>query len=191
MLITSIQTDLIQLFQQGGIIAYPTEAIYGLGCDPENEAAVLRLLHIKKRPIKKGLILVAADFSQVKKYLQPLTKDQHKLTLPSAITYTFPALDTAPYWLTGDFGTLAVRITQHALTQQLCRAVDSPLVSTSANYSGESPAKTWMEVANIFVHDDSSSDSNSTIDAIIKGATGGATQPSIIRDAVSGKIIRS
>ncbi len=181
MLITDSPDDLIQLFHQGGIFAYPTEAIYGLGCDPDNEAAVLRLIKIKNRPIEQGLILIAADFSQVKKYLKPLTKEQDKLTLPSTTTYTFPALDSTPKWLTGRFNTLAVRITKHPLTQQLCHILNSPLISTSANLSGHPPAKVFQDVVHI----------NLPIDAILNGKTSGSGSPSIIRDGTNGKTLRS
>ncbi|MEE9351109.1 MAG: Sua5/YciO/YrdC/YwlC family protein [Thiotrichaceae bacterium] len=181
MLITDSPDELIPLFHQGRIFAYPTEAVYGLGCDPDNEAAALRLIKIKNRPIEKGLILIASDFSQVKKYLKPLTKEQVKLTLPSTTTYTFPALDSTPKWLTGKFNTLAVRITKHPLAHQLCHVLNSPLISTSANLSGQPPAKVLQEVIN----------TNLPIDAILNGKTSGSSAPSIIRDGISGYILRS
>ena len=182
MLITTNPEDIIQPFKKGAVIAYPTEAIYGLGCDPDNKKAVKRLLEIKQRPINKGLILVAADFSQVKKYLKPLSESQKKLTMPSATTYIFPALKSAPKWLTGDFDGLAIRISKHPLVQDLCRQLDSALVSTSANISGQTPAKTSEEVlANL----------GDKINVILRGKIGDSQKPSVIRDSISDQIIRS
>jgi len=182
MLITHQPQDLITLFQRGGVFAYPTEAIYGLGCDPDNEAAVMRLLEIKERTVSKGLILIASDFSQVKKYLKPLSDAQKKLTQSSSTTYIFPALDSAPRWLRGDFNSLAIRITKHPMVRELCSSLDSALVSTSANISGKAPAKSAEEVAAQF---------NNKIDAILKGKLGDSTNPSVIRDSITLEIIRS
>ncbi|MCF6190425.1 MAG: Sua5/YciO/YrdC/YwlC family protein [Cocleimonas sp.] len=182
MLITKTTDDLKRLFQKGGVFAYPTEAVYGLGCDPDNKKATLRLLVLKQRPISKGLILVASDFSQVKKYLKPLSDEQLALTQPSATTYIYPALDSAPKWLTGDFDSLAIRISQHPTVRELCETLDSALVSTSANLSGQMPAKTASEVAKQF---------DDKIDAILDGNTGNLLTPTVIRDSISGEIIRS
>ncbi len=181
MLITKDTLELKQLFQQGCIFAYPTEAVYGLGCDPDNEDAVLKLLKIKNRPVNKGLILVASDFSQVEKYLKPLNSKQKKQSEPSATTYVYPALDSAPKWLTGNFNSLAIRISKHPLTHELCKTLGSAIVSTSANLSGQEPAINTTEVENLF---------NGLIDAILDGNTGNSLKPSTIRDSISGEIIR-
>ncbi len=174
--------DLIKPFQQGKIFAYPTEAVFGLGCDPDNEQAVLRLLALKQRSISKGLILIAADFSQVEKYLKPLSTAQQALTHPSDTTYIFPALDSAPGWLTGDFDSLAVRITRHPLARALCDELNSALVSTSANISGQEPAKSLQDIEQQLA---------GKIDFILQGDLGNAQKPSVIRDSVTGKVIRA
>ena len=182
MLITQKTSDIIEIFQNGGIFSYPTEAVYGLGCDPDNEKAVQRLLSIKNRPIEKGLILVASDFSQVEKYLQHLSQAQQEFTKPSDTTYIFPALASTPKWLTGDFDSLAIRISKHPLVRELCINLDSPLVSTSANLSGLEPAKSVEQVAKQL---------GGVIDAILEGNTGDSQKPSVIRDSISRQIIRS
>jgi L-threonylcarbamoyladenylate synthase len=182
MLITKRTHDLIEVFTSGGIFAYPTEAVYGLGCNPDNEQAVQKLLSLKKRPLNKGLILVASDFSQVEKYLKPLSDEQKKYTAPSETTYIFPALASAPKWLTGDFDSLAIRISKHPLVRELCEILGSALVSTSANLSGQPPAKTANEVAEQF---------DEEIDAILDGKLGDSQNPSVIRDSISLQIIRS
>ena len=182
MLIIQKPSDIKEIFQNGGVFAYPTEAVYGLGCDPDNEKAVQRLLSIKNRPIEKGLILVASDFSQVEKYLQPLSQAQQEFTQPSATTYIFPALASTPKWLTGNFDSLAIRISKHPLVRELCINLNSPLVSTSANLSGLEPAKSAKEVEVQL---------GNAIDAILAGNTGDSQKPSVIRDSISRQIIRS
>ena len=182
MQITQQADDLIQPFKQGKVFAYPTEAVYGLGCDPDNESAVKRLLEIKKRSIEKGLILIASDFSQVKKYLKPLTESQQQFTQASDTTYIFPALKSAPAWLTGDFDSLAIRITKHPLAKELCETLGSAVVSTSANLSGLAPAKSVNEVIIQLNH---------KVDFIFEGKLGNANKPSVIRDSISEKVIRT
>ena len=182
MLITTHTQDLIEVFNNGGVFAYPTEAIYGLGCDPDNAEAVKQLLRIKNRNIEKGLILIAADFSQVQKYLKPLNETQKEFTAPSDTTYVFPALDSVPEYLKGEFSSLAIRISKHPIVQKLCSTLDSALVSTSANLSGQPPAKNFNEASGQF---------SNKIDAILKGETGELLKPTAIRDSITGQLIRS
>ena len=181
MLVTTKTKDLIKIFKEGGVFAYPTEAVYGLGCDPGNAEAVRQLLLIKQRDEGKGLILIAADFSQVEKYLKPLNKAQQALTLPSEITYIYPALESAPKYLTGNFSSLAVRISKHPLVRELCTTLDSALVSTSANLSGQPPAMNIRDVSEQLGH---------KISAVLQGNTGDLLTPTVIRDSISGHIIR-
>ena len=177
----------LQALQQGGVIAYPTEAVYGLGCDPDNEAAVRALLAIKQRPVEKGLILVAANYSQLLPYVDdkaiPLEKRyQIFSSWPGHISWVLPAGKTTPKWLTGQYDSIAVRVSAHPVVQQLCSAYGKPLVSTSANLSGQ-PAITDKVVLQQSLGD--------KLSAIMPGPLGGATQPSQIRDAISGDIVRS
>ncbi len=139
--------------KRGGLIAYPTESCYGLGCDPDNRAAVLRLLRLKQRPQRKGLILIASNYKQVARYLRPLPPaEQAKLQNDrnQAVTWLMPARPSCPRWLRGAHDTLAVRLTAHPFARQLCRGMDSALVSTSANRSGQRPAKTYAECQRLF-----------------------------------------
>ena len=181
MLITANIDDVIQPFKKGAIIAYPTEAIYGLGCDPDNKKAVKRLLAIKQRPLHKGLILVASDISQVKKYLKPLSEAQLALTKPSGTTYLFPAKKSTPTWLKGEFDSLAVRFSAFPLLQELCTKLDSAIVSTSANISGQQPTRTSEEVL---------AQLGGEINVILRGKVGDSQKPSVIRDSISDQIIR-
>jgi len=139
--------------KRGGVIAYPTESCYGLGCDPRNRRAVQRILKLKRRPQRKGLILIASDYHQVVPYIQPLTPaEQLRLRQDGAqaVTYLMPAKPSCPHWLRGEHASLAVRLTAHPFAQQLCRSVDSALVSTSANRSGMRAAKTYAECRRMF-----------------------------------------
>lgn len=171
------------LLSNGGIIAYPTEAIYGLGCDPFNETAVKKLLAIKQRSIEKGLILIAADFSQIENLIMPVANiDEIKKTWPGPNTWVFPATEKVPKWITGNFSTIAVRITDHPLARKLCLDFQKPLVSTSANLAGEDPVKHWQDLNPLLLQQ---------IDYLIKGDVGTSAKPSIIRDAISGKILRN
>lgn len=170
--------------RRGGLIAYPTESCYGLGCDPDNRAAVLRLLKLKQRPQRKGLILVASDYHQVARYLQPLTpNEQAKLQYggAQAVTYLMPAHHSAPRWLRGTHDTLAVRLTAHPFAAQLCRSVGSALVSTSANRSGQRPAKTYAQCRRLF---------GDRI-WVLPGHVGKRKKPSTIRAWMDDRIIRS
>jgi L-threonylcarbamoyladenylate synthase len=174
-----------RVVRAGGLIAYPTEAVYGLGCDPRNERAVRRLLALKRRLPRKGLILIAADFAQLAPYLQPLTPaDQAQLnaTWPGPYTWLIPARPEVPRWLRGQFDTLAVRVTAHPLAAALCRTCGHPLVSTSANYSGRPPARTALAVRRQLGGD---------IDALLSGPTSGAAKPTEIRDLRTGRRVRS
>jgi len=173
----------IHTLREGGIIAYPTEAVYGLGCDPWDEDAVVRLLDIKQRPWQKGLILIASDFNQLTDFIEPLSPailKQIDATWPGPVTWLLPAKATTPRYLTGEHNTIAVRVTAHKQTAKLCQAAGHALVSTSANITGFKPAKTIRQVR-WHLPD---------IDTVVSGQCGGALQPSQIRDAQTGAIIR-
>ncbi len=169
--------------RRGGLIAYPTESCYGLGCDPDNRAAVQRLLKLKQRPQRKGLILIAAHYRQVARYLQPLTSNQQQQLQEAGAqvtTYLMPAHHSAPRWLRGVHNTLAVRLTAHRQAAQLCRGVDSALVSTSANRSGQRPARTYAQCQRLFGRKV----------WVLPGRVGKRKKPSTIRAWADGQIIR-
>lgn len=173
-----------QLLRAGGIVAYPTEAVFGLGCDPLNAQSVLRLLDLKQRPVEAGLILIAADFEQVEPFLEPLSEPLRKkvfATWPGPVTWLLPARAETPSWLRGQHSTLAVRVTAHGGSAALCRSFGGALVSTSANPRGGIPASSALQVCRYF---------NNAIDYRLPGTLGGRKRPSEIRDASSGQILR-
>jgi L-threonylcarbamoyladenylate synthase len=167
----------------GGVIAYPTETVYGLGCDPFNGAAVLHLLDLKHRNISHGVILIASDFGQLEPLLLPLAPATHKRVAakqPEPVTWVLPCTPEIPPWLRGEHTTLAVRITGHPVAAALCEHWSGPLVSTSANIHGNRPATSALGIYNIF---------NGSLDYIVHGDCG-AGRPSTIRDGLTGKILR-
>ena len=168
----------------GGVVAYPTEGVYGLGCDPLDAAAVGRLAALKARPLSKGLILLAADPGQLVEWLAPAGPEQWRRVLetwPGPVTWVLQARGWVPPWLTGGSGRLAVRITSHPLAAALARAAAGPIVSTSANRAGGVPARSALQVRLRF---------GAGIDAVVCGPLGGARGPSEIRDATSGAVLR-
>jgi L-threonylcarbamoyladenylate synthase len=169
---------------RGGLVAYPTEAVYGLGCDPLDRAAVWRLLTLKARPAAKGLILIAADWSQLEPFVHTLGPEHMEVihaTWPGPVTWLLPARRTTPSWLTGDHETLAVRVTAHPLTAALCRRCGGPLVSTSANRASCPPARSALAVRQAL---------GAGLDYVLVGPCGGAARPSRIRDGASGAVLR-
>ena len=172
----------ISALKNGGVIAYPTEAVWGLGCDPFDEAAVSRLLAIKNRPADKGLILVAGRVAQLDDLLdwKALPADRRDAVLaswPGPNTWIVPATARVPRWITGEHRGVAVRVSAHPVVVALCDAFGGPLVSTSANLSGQPPA---------FNRDALDPALLARLDAITDGETGGLAAPTAIRDARSG-----
>lgn len=169
---------------QGQVIAYPTEAVYGFGCDPFRADAVARLLQLKRRPVEKGLILVASSWRQLELLIEPIPPRalaQVLSTWPGPFTWVFPASSAAPSWIRGAHRTIALRVSAHPVVQELCQAYGGPIVSTSANRDGEAPLRDARMVEMMF---------GKTVDFIVPGRVGGQSSPTMIRDAVSGMILR-
>jgi len=184
---TSTIKHAAEVFAQGGIIAYPTEAVFGLGCDPDNDLSVKNLLSIKQRPAHKGLILLAANYSQLQPYVDDAAINQEcrqKILSrwPGAITQVLPANKNMSPLLCGGFDTIAVRITDHEDVIALCKKTNKAIVSTSANLAGEKPAITWQQVQQQLGNE---------IDFIVKGKTSGLLKPSKIINGLTGEVIRN
>ena len=177
----------VDVLKEGGVIAYPTEAVYGLGCDPKNLSEVKTILHLKKRKKEKGLILVASNLDQFKDYIQPLEKEIEQKLLNSwedkttAVTWLVPVKEEVSEYLKGQFNSLAVRVSNHPVVKELCEKYDGAIVSTSANISTHEAARTYAEVEQIF---------NNKVDFIVDGITDKNAKPSEIRDAITNKVIR-
>lgn len=174
----------VKHLKNNGIIAYPTESVYGLGCDPHNSDALHRLLNLKQREWQKGLILIAAEIEQLSPFILPMTVEISQRVLatwPGAVTWLLPVRPQVSELLKGQSDKIAVRVTAHPLAAALCQAWGGALVSTSANISTQPPAKTATEVQHIF---------GNSIDYIVDGAVGKNPRPSEIRDALTNQILR-
>jgi L-threonylcarbamoyladenylate synthase len=170
--------------RSGGVVAYPTEAVFGIGCRPSDAAACQRVIAIKGRDADKGLIVVTDDLARIAFWLDPLPEARQALvesTWPGPHTWLWPARGGCPPWLRGGHAQLAVRVTADPTVRALCRATGSALVSTSANRSGEPPCRDAACVRELFA---------GTVDAILDLPCGGLAQPSTIRDARTGDWIR-
>lgn len=170
----------------GGVIAYPTEGVWGLGCDPRNRAAVARLLALKQREVGKGLILIASDIAQLRDYIDidALDADARasiEASWPGPHTWIVPASPQAPRWITGDHDGIAVRVSAHATVAALCAAFGHALVSTSANLASEAAPRSRAELDPRIV---------AGVDVVLAGETSGLAQPTSIRDARSGRLLR-
>ncbi len=174
-----------RLFFSGGVFAYPTESVYGLGCDPWNREAALRLLEIKQRDPSKGVILIASSIEQLAPFLSlPKSSDLRRLGAirKRPITWIVPVSAQTPWWIRGEHQSVAVRITEFPPVVELCNHVGSPLVSTSANLAGHPSLRSAVSVRRSL---------GKQLDMVVSGATGGFLSPSEIRDFRSGAVIRA
>ena len=174
----------IRALGRGGVIACPTEGVFGLECNPFDCEAVFRLLELKQRPVQAGLILVAASFAQIKPLLKPLPHDNECrviATWPGPVTWLWPVFSDLPFWIRGNHGTIAVRVTNHPILATLCQHWGGPLISTSANPHGRNPARSALQVRNYF---------GDNIDFIVHGQLGNQQKPTQIRDVRDGAVVR-
>lgn len=189
-MITTSAAEAAACLKSGQVLAYPTEAVWGLGCDPYNQQAFHQILRLKQRPIEKGVILLAAHISQVQHLLHDLTEDMRTKVLLSwsnnrpadrATTWLLPAHEDIPDWIKGEHVKVAVRVTTHPLCVALCQAFGGFIVSTSANPAGLKPARSLQEAIHYFGQELN----------YLNGDLGLSQQPSRIIDAVTGEIIRA
>jgi L-threonylcarbamoyladenylate synthase len=168
----------------GGVVAYPTEGVYGLGCLPESRRAVEHLLAIKERSWRKGLLLVAAGLYDLEPWVVlpgGARREQILATWPGGVTWVLQARRSVPSWISGGRPTVAVRVTAHPLVRALCERCKGALVSTSANVSGHPAPRRALTVRRTL---------GPWLDDLLTGELGGATGPTPIRDGASGKILR-
>jgi L-threonylcarbamoyladenylate synthase len=175
------------VLHRSGVIAYPTEAVWGLGCDPFDEAAVMRLLNLKQRAVEKGLILIAGARAHLDGLvdwdaLSPANRDAVFTSWPGPNTWIVPVTGRVPRWITGTHDGVAVRVSAHPQVVALCAAFGGPLVSTSANPAGVPPPKTLEEFAPTLL---------ARLEGIVAGRVGTLANPTTIRDARSGAILRA
>jgi len=171
--------------QAGEVIAYPTEAVFGLGCDPANEQAVRHLLSLKQRSPDAGLILIADRFEYFQAFIGEIDEARLQPALaswPGPVTWLFPRAATVPDWLAGKHPAIALRLTAHPVCRQLCADFGGAIVSTSANPTTQPAPKSAAEVATYFPQG---------LAGIVEGELGGRELPSEIRDLLTGKVLRA
>lgn len=175
-------THAVNILQQGGIIGYPTEGVYGLGCDPFNPSAISALYALKKRSLNKPFILVASTTDQILELI-----DLHEITeaqqifarWPSAITWVFPLSELGKAKLHTDHTSIAIRVSQHPVIQALCTRWGKPVISTSANEANHPPIKTYDQMVAEF---------NTLF--VLPGKLGSLLGPTPIFDAKTGDVLR-
>ena len=173
----------VRTLRAGGLVAHPTEGVWGLACDPLLPTAVLRLLAVKRRDPAKGLILIVHQLDALRPFLDapPDQIERAQADWPGPVTWLLPVAPEVPWWLTGDHDTLAVRDTAHPVASALCRAFGAPLVSTSANLSGHPALRhPWQVRAQL----------GNAVDMLLAGELATPGHPSTIRDAATGDVIR-
>lgn len=177
--------DAAALLRAGGVLAYPTEGVYGLGCDPDHHAAFEKIFALKRRPPEQGVLLIAASIEQARSWIGAAPEAafaRANAIWPGAHTFVFPRSPRVPEWIAGGHPGIALRVTAHAPSAALCRAFGGPIVSTSANRHGEPPARSAAEIQAIF---------GDEADGVLDAPLGGLDRPTPITDAVSGVIIRA
>ncbi len=174
----------VEALRQGGVIAYPTEGVWGLGCDPADYPALQRILDLKQRPVAKGVILLGSRLEQLAPWLGSLSRDEWNRLAQSrgkGVSWLVPHEGNTPWWITGDQPNVAVRLTDHPVVCDLCDGFGGAIVSTSANPGGMAPALNALRVRSYF---------GNLIEVIVPGALGGQNGPSEIRTLRGDAVIR-
>ena len=170
--------------RNGRVIAYPTEAVYGLGCDPRNADAVSKVLALKQRPAESGLVLVGSNLEQFDAWIGQVSSAALEMaarTWPGPVTWLFPRAKDVPDWIAGSHQTIAIRVTAHEPCSALCKAFGGPVVSTSANPHAAPPARSAGRVEEYF---------GRFLGGILEGPLGGFEHPSEIRDVQTAEVVR-
>jgi len=175
---------LAQAIAAGAIIGYPTDTIWGFGCDPQNPESVARLLQIKQRKVEKGLILLTSDPAYCDPFIHLDPAQRATLESPTATptTWLVEASDRCPPWIRGTHRTVAIRVTDHPLLRFLCERLQLPLVSTSANRAGKSTVRSALQLRRQFADE---------VDFIVTGFKSGGAKPSAIKSLATGNLLRA
>ncbi len=177
----------ISALKHGKVIVYPTEAVWGIGCDPDDQVAVETLLKLKNRPVEKGLILVAETVSQAAHFFDfdavPIEKRADIFSSwPGPVTWLLPAKKTCPTWVTGGSDLVAIRVSAHPTVRRLCKEFGKAIVSTSANVTGTDPCMTIDACREVF---------GENVAFYVDEPLGGNTRPSEIKHSLTGETLRT
>ncbi|MEZ5471232.1 MAG: Sua5/YciO/YrdC/YwlC family protein [Marinicella sp.] len=174
----------VTAIRQGGVVIYPTEGVFGIGCDYRVKQSVQRILKLKERSVNKGLVLIASHIQQILPLVQPLKREHLARALktwPGHHTWVFPASPLTPKWITGDFDSVALRVSDHPVVKSLCDELGHALVSTSANISNQPTPNNCKELQELWQNE---------VNYYLDLPLGSATGPSTIRLVDSGEVIR-
>lgn len=184
------------IIKSGGVIACPTESVYGFSCDPNNRDSIIRILKLKKRDLNKGFILVAGDLDYFENFIKPLDNKQKNIINDSVIgfdnnkkatSWLVPASDNILPEVIGNLSNkkqVVIRVSKHPVIAELTKLLGFPIISTSANISGEKPCDNYKKLMNIF------SDIFSEQNIFVINDNCWGLEPSCIRDISSEKILR-
>ena len=168
--------------KKGGVVAYPTEGVFGFGCLPNNPEAIFRILSIKNRNPDMGLIIIASDLSQIQAWASLDNVDIKKMKAEkNHVTWLIEKTKNTPYWLSGKHSTIAIRLTKHPTVRALCNNLNSALISTSANISGKQTPKNSLILRRVF---------RNIVDYIVPGHCFKNTSASTIKNIKTGEVLR-
>jgi len=173
----------VEYLKNGKIIAYPTETVFGIGCDPYKKDSVNRIFEIKKRPLVKKFILIASSYEQLTDVvnMEKITDEVLK-SWPGPNTWLVPPNKKLPEWLINkDNGLIAVRVSKNSAVKEMCEKFGKPIISTSANLYDSEALRNYEEVEKVF---------SETIDYLVIGETSKQKKPSTIKNMLTGEVIR-
>ena len=173
-------SDASDIIKNGGIVIYPTEGIYGIGCDPYNKHSVEKIFHIKGRDYDKRFILISSQAEFLTDIIDIDIAQDERLKSKDFLTWIVPAKNSCPSWLKSDAG-VAVRITQHPVVNDLCNKLGSPIISTSANYANQEYINDISIIEKLF---------DGKVSCIVNGKLGNKKKPSTVRDIISNELLR-
>ena len=139
----------VEVMRRGGVILYPTDTVWGIGCDATNAEAVKRIYDIKKRDDSKAMICLVDSDARLSRYVRNVPSvawDIIELATKPTTVILDGAVNLAPNLIAAD-GSIAVRVTQEEFSKQLCYRMQKPIVSTSANISGEPAAQNYRDIS--------------------------------------------
>lgn len=144
--------EAVNFLREGKVIVYPTDTVYGIGCDALNEKAVLKIARIKKVKDEKPVSVMVRDLEEIKKYsfLGSTNKRILEKLLPGKFTFILPGVKKLSNFITGGGLNVGFRIPDHPVTQKLSEYFENPIVTTSANVTGEDPISDPFKIVDRF-----------------------------------------
>ena len=148
-MIDAVVAEAFEVLRRGGVILYPTDTVWGIGCDATNEAAVARVFEIKRRSEAKSLVLLACDLDMIAKHIKVIPQIAIDLVEvnDAPMTIIYPGAQYLAPNVVAEDGSVGIRIPRNEFCVKLVRKLRRPLVSTSANISGEPTPSCFAEIS--------------------------------------------